>query len=357
MHSTDVVIVGAGPIGLELAVNLRALGVDYLHLDAGQVGQTIAGYPRQARFFSSADRIAIAGVPLHTADQTKATGEQYVAYLHAVATQFDLPVRTFEPATSVQRGSDGRFTVTTTKATYDAAHVVLAIGDMHLPRQLGVPGEGLPHVSHFFDEPTRYFRQDLLIVGGRNSAVEAALRCFRAGARVTISYRRDRFDEKVIKYWLMPELDALIKSGGIRFLPSTVVDAIEPGRVTLARCDPTSGSEAGEVPRAVPGAKEVAADFVLLLTGYVQDTTLFEAAGVTLEGENRAPRHDPATMMTDVSGLYVAGTAAAGTQHRFKLYIENSHPHVPKVVRSITGRDCVPGLLNPVAKTYGLPES
>ncbi len=345
MQQVDVILVGAGPIGLELAVNLKAAGVDYLQLDAGRIGQTVVDYPPQTRYFSSPERIAIAGVPLMTADQSKASREQYLAYLHGVVTQFDLPIRTFEPVTAVTRRGDGRFTVTTPKATFDAGRVVLAIGDMHLPRTLGIPGEDLPHVSHFLGEPLGYFRQRLLIVGGRNSAVEAALRCARAGAKVTISYRRERFPDEAIKYWLMPELSALIDHGGIDFLPRTQPVAITPEAATLESLED-------------PGrTRDVPADSVLLLTGYRQDATLFESAGVTLEGDNRAPRHDPDTMMTDVPNLYVAGTAAAGTQNVFKLYIENSHPHVPRIVRSITGRPPVPGLVNTSARTYNLPES
>ncbi|MEO1235174.1 MAG: NAD(P)-binding domain-containing protein [Planctomycetota bacterium] len=344
--STDTLIVGAGPIGLELAVCLRHAGVDTLQIDAGQVGQTVSDYPKQTTYFSSPDRIAIAGVPLNTPDQRKATREQYLAYLHGVARQFDLPVRTFERVIAVERNPDaGRFTVTTTRATLDAARVVLAIGDMHHPRLLDIPGEDLPHVSHYLDEPHRYFRQKLLIVGGKNSAVEAALRCERAGAEVSISYRGEEFDPDAIKYWLTPEIDALIAHGQIGFHPRTVPEAITDRHVTLASVDNPDDH------------RELEADAVLLLTGYTQDKSLFESAGVTLEGGNRAPRHDPATMMTDVPDLYVAGTAAAGTQHAFKLYIENSHPHVVRITRSITGSPPPDRLVNAAAKTYGLPES
>ncbi|MEO0515305.1 MAG: NAD(P)-binding domain-containing protein [Planctomycetota bacterium] len=350
-RSAEVVLIGAGPIGLELAVSLQHAGVDYLHLDAGQVGQTVADYPKQTRYFSSPDRIAIAGVPLHLPDQAKASREQYLSYLHGVVEQFDLPIQTYEPVRSVTRdagagaGAGGRFTVATPKATYDAKHVILAIGDMHHPRLLDIPGEDLPHVSHFLDEPQRYFRQNLLIVGGKNSAVEAALRCDRAGAKVTLSYRGDAFDEDAIKYWLMPEVKALIKHGQIAFHPRTVPTAITDDAVQLATVD-----DAGKT-------QSVAADFVLLLTGYTQDKSLFESAGVTLVGDNRAPQHDPATMMTDVPNLYVAGTAAAGTQNAFKLYIENSHPHVTKIITFLTGSPPPPRLVNTSAQTYGLPES
>ena len=213
-------------------------------------------------------------------------------------------------------------------------NVVLAIGDMHLPRMINVPGEDLPHVSHFLGEPHQYFNQRVLIVGGKNSAVEAALRLYRCGAHVIMSYRGSEFDSKRIKYWLKPELDWLISKGRIEFHPRTVVKAIHapPRGTVLANvedCDDT---------------REIDADFVLLLTGYVQDSTLFEQLGVELVGESCAPRYDRSTMQTNVPGVYVAGTAAGGSQQRTRLFIENSHEHVRKIVRAISGSD-VPWLV------------
>jgi thioredoxin reductase (NADPH) len=350
MIRTQVAIVGAGPIGLELAINLRAAGIDYLQFDAGQVGHTISWYPRQTRFFSSPDRIAIAGVPLQTADQSKATREEYLAYLRAVVQQFDLPVRTYERVVALERSADG-FEVRTQRQgqtlTYVAEKVVVSIGDMHRPRKLNVPGEDLPHVSHYFTDPHPYFRQRLLVVGGRNSAAEAALRCWRAGARVSLSYRRAELDPKVIKHWILPDLLAQFEAGKIGFLPGTLVSAIRPGEVELARCQPGTIDPSDE--RLL-----VPADFVLLLTGFEADQSLFETAGVRLEGPQRAPAFNPETMETNVPGLYVAGTAAAGTQKKYTLFIENSHEHVGKIVQALTG--CWPSRLGTIPpRRYDLP--
>lgn len=345
-----VVIVGAGPIGLELAIALKHLDVDYVQIEAGQIGQTVQTYPRQARFFSSPERIAIGGVPLVTQDQSKATREEYLTYLRSVVDLYDLPIRAYERVVSIQRDpANGRFFVRTERGgeehAYNAPYVVLAIGDMHRPRMLHIPGEDLPHVNHYFENPHAYFRQRLLIVGGRNSAVEAAIRCHRAGARVSLSYRREAFDRQSIKYWLLPEIEGLIKAGQIAFYPGTMPTAITRSAVTLAAVG------AHGPPQHVP------ADFVLLMTGYVQDTALFEMAGVELEGENRAPRVDPQTMQTNVPGLFVAGTAAAGTQIRFRLFIENCHIHVRRIVRAITGRDVPDRLVNDAGSLFNLPES
>lgn len=348
-----VILVGAGPIGIELAVVLKQQGVDVLHVEAGALGQTITWYPRQARFFSSPERIAIAGVPLASPDQTKATREQYLAYLRGVVQQFRLDIQTHEPVRRIERTDTGGFAVHTARRAATCDHLVLAIGDMHRPRELGVQGEDLPHVSHYFDEPHDYFGRDLLIVGGRNSAAEAALRCHRAGANVAISYRGQNFEDNGIKYWLLPELNALIKAGEIRFYPGTVPTHITDSHVELGEADAVG--EVGQIGRA--GGRRIRADHVLLLTGYQQDKTLFQMVGVELIGESRAPRIDPQTMQTNVANLYIAGTAAAGTQQRFKLFIENCHTHAAKIARSITGHAPPMQYINQSAKTFGLEES
>ncbi len=356
MNKTDVVIIGAGPIGLELAVELKAAGVDYLHFEARQVGHTISGFPHQVRFFSSPERIAIAGVPLVTPDQSKATREEYLAYLRGIVEQFDLSIRTYEEVTAIEsRGvsrsgtteragaSEGFIVRTNRRGVQDAVacrRIVLATGDMAAPRRLGIPGEDLPHVSHVFDEPHRYFRTRLLIVGGRNSAVEAAIRCHRAGARVCLSYRRGDFDPRSVKYWLLPEIESFIRQGHIAFHPGTVPVEITPSDVALKRTD---GEERVRVP----------ADFVLLLVGYVCDTRLFSMAGVALEGENQGPVYNPETMETNVPGIFVAGTAAAGTQHHFRLFIENAHAHVDRIVGTLTGRP----VRERITRGFTLPES
>ena len=236
------------------------------------------------------------------------------------------------------------FTVTSDKQVYQAKHVVLAIGDMHRPRLLHIDGENLEHVSHYFDEPHRYFRRKLLIVGGKNSAVEAAIQCHSAGAQVAISYRREQFNGDSVKYWLLPEIQMLIQTQRITFHPQTTPTAITPTHVRLQRADASQW--------------QVEADFVLLLIGYEMDRSLLDIAGVKLVGENGAPKLDHKTMQTNVGGIYVAGTAVAGTQRKFKLFIENCHPHVAKIVTAITGRQVPFGAADKThSGRYGLPES
>jgi len=328
----EVAIVGAGPIGIELAVALRRAGTDCVQFDAAQIGHTISWWPRDTPFFSPTERIAIAGVPIPSRSQERTTGEEYLAYLRAVVAQFDLPIHTYQRVEEIQRHDDG-FVLKTRRAAGQrqdvrARKVVLAKGDMDRPHRIGIDGEDLPHVSHYFTDVHPYFRRRVLIVGGRNSASEAALRLWRAGAEVTISYRKGAFDARCVKHWILPDLTTQIELGTIAFHPKTVPESIDPDRATLR--DMESERTFG-----------VEADFVLLLTGHEGDMTLYEGAGVKLAGRNRRPHFDPDTMETNVPGLYIAGTTVAGARQgrtRYRLFIENSHVHVGKIVQHITGR-------------------
>ncbi len=371
---TDVAIVGAGPIGIELAAALRQRNISVVHFDAGAVGATIDWYPPRTHFFSSPERIAICGVPLQTLDQTKATREEYLTYLRAVVQQFDLRIHTFErvvdarPLDGTKTDDSPGFLLTTrrghnhtpvhglrpagtgSKHHYRVGKLVLAIGDMHRPRWLEIPGEDLPHVSHYFADPHHYFGSRVLVVGGKNSAVEAAIRCARAGAQVTISYRREDFNPRV-KYWLLPEIRALVRDGLVDFLPSTQPREILPDRVVLDNLSSDGDTESSTTSSSTT---DVAADFVLLLTGYEQDPELFTRLGVELRGPSRQPVCDEATMETSVPGVFVAGTASAGTQlSPVTAFIETCHVHVNRIVGALTGEAAGPT----TAPHYEMPES
>ena len=348
----EVAVVGAGPIGLEMAVALRRAGMDYIHFDARQIGYTISWFAPQTRFFSSSERIAIAGVPLQTVDQSKATREEYLTYLRRVVEQFELDIHTYEPVVGINRDEDEDEFVLVTQVRghrhrYRARRVILCTGGTDKPRRLDIPGEDLPHVHHYFQDPHTYFRKRVLIVGGKNSAVEAALRCYNVGAEVTISYRREQLNPSSIKYWLLPEINSLIEAGKITAYFNTVPTEIMPTKVRLqatrAATIETEGDAAATSPAmwaADPDAPaaEVEADFILALIGYRQDTTLFELAGIELRGPNHAPAFDERTMESSVPGIYVAGTAVAGTQDKYKVFIENCHVHVGRIMASLTGR-------------------
>ncbi len=315
-----VAIIGAGPIGIELAVAFKQAGIDYLHFDAGQIGSTMQWYPLEMTFHSSAERLAIAGVPIQVPDQNKPKREEYLAYLRAVVQQFDLKIRTYERVENARRLDDA-FELTTKKGTFHVDAIVIAIGAMHAPKLLNIPGEDLPHVSHYFHDPHTYFAKKLLIIGGRNSAVEAAVRCQRAGADVTVSYRRADFEPESVKFWLLPEIRSMIRDQRVRFLPNTIAREIRRDSVIL---DPL-----GEVP----------ADFVLALTGYKQDPSLFEMLGVDMQGPDCRPNYDEETMETNVPGVFVAGTAIAGSPvERVRIIVEDCHVHVPRIVNALRAK-------------------
>jgi thioredoxin reductase (NADPH) len=319
----EAAIIGAGPIGIELAVALKQAGIDYVHLDAGAIGTTMTWYPYQMQFHSNAERLAISGVPIQTADQQKVTREEFLAYLRAVVLQFGLAIRGYERVESLRRVGDG-FELHTNRDTLRARNVAICIGAMHRPRLLGIPGEEQPHVTHYFVEPHRYFGQRLVIVGGKNSAIEAAIRCQRAGAHVTLVYRGTDFDAQRVKFWLLPEIRSMLRDDRVRAILSATAVEIRERSIVLQTPD---------------GLREEPADFVLCLTGYEQDATLFEQAGVELVGSDRAPRYDEATMETNVPGLFVAGTAIAGSPvGRVRIIVEDCHVHVPRIVNAIRGR-------------------
>jgi thioredoxin reductase (NADPH) len=336
---SDVIVVGAGPIGLELAVALKREGIEYVHVEAKQIGYTISWFPPQTRFFSSNERIAIAGVPLQTADQSKASREEYLAYLRSVVEQFDLEVQTYTRVIGIQKNHGG-FAVTVQaagrKRHLKARRIVLCTGGTDHPRRLSIPGEDLPHVSSYFQDAHKYFRKRLLVVGGKNSAIETALRCHHAGANVTLSYRRAQLDTKSIKYWLLPEINGLIADGRITGLFDTIPTEITPTDVALAPPGVAESDGEGN-PRAVPNPLRAAADFVVLQIGFEQDTTLFEMAGLALNGECRAPVYSDRTMESSVPGIYVAGTAVGGTQDKYRVFIENCHVHVGRIVAALVG--------------------
>ena len=348
LPSTHVALIGAGPIGLETAIELKKAKCDYLHFEKGQIASTIMRYPPGTIYFSSPERISIAGFPIPIVGQTKATKEQYIAYLRSVATAYDLPIQTYEPVERIERLPAGGFVLHTTTAhgsvqhAYRATNIILAVGDMEFPRRLGIPGEDLAHVSYYLEEPHTYFGRRVLIVGGKNSAAESALRCYRAGARVAISYRQSQFDDQSLKYWIYPELRGLVERGAIEAHLRTCPVRISPTHVTLRPLDEGDASAEREIP----------ADFVVMQTGYRPDQTLLDQIGVELNGEQQAPVCDRDTMETNVPGVYVAGTAVAGEQLRFRLFIENCHIHAHRIVHALTGQP-PPSAENP----WSLPET
>lgn len=328
MIETQVLIVGAGPIGLEVAWHLREAGLDTTQVDSGPIGATIAAlFPPHTRFFSSPERLAIAGIAVPTTHQEKPTGKEYLSYLRTVALSRDLPVLTYHTVVRVAKVETGYIVTMINRAGCEsqllATHIVLATGGTDRPRRLNIPGEDLPHVRSHLGDPHQYFRRRVLIVGGKNSAAESALRCWRVNADVHISYRGKELHERV-KYWIRPELASLIDEGRVSsWMPSTIT-RITPDHVCLHK---TTTDERITLP----------VDDVLLQIGYEQDDAIFRLFGVDTIGEEKSPVHSPETLETNIPNIYVAGTAAAGTQKKFRAYIETAHDHGPRIAAALTG--------------------
>ena len=323
-HST-VAIIGAGPIGIELAVALKQMNIPYVQFDKGQVAQMIYNFPPQTRFFSSSERIAIAGIPLQTVDQQKCPREEYLAYMRSVVMSFNLEVNTYEVVTRVQTVKSG-FQLDTQSAKgeqhYQVRFVVLATGGTSFPRLLKVPGEALPHVSIKMEDPHQYFQKKVVVVGAKNSAVESALRCFHAGAQVVLVLRRDHFDPQHVKYWLLPELQGRIERGEIDAYFSSEVVEIFSDRIKL---------------RQHEQFLEVPCDFIIKAIGFEANMELFHQLGVALSPEHQAVMHD-GSMQTNILDAYVLGTVVAGTQQKYRIFIENTHEHVDKIMQDLCAK-------------------
>ncbi|MBI2302645.1 MAG: YpdA family putative bacillithiol disulfide reductase [Armatimonadetes bacterium] len=316
-----LVIVGAGPAGLATALAAREAGLEHVVLERGAVAENIRRFPANLVFYSTPDLVELGDIPLICAG-AKPTRTEAVTYYTRFAGARELNVRTYEEVVLAERLEPGFRLLTRShvgeEREYRADHVVLAFGAYDQPNRLDVPGEDLPHVSHWFDEPERYHGRSLLIVGGKGSAAEAALLCWRAGARVTISYRQPRFTG--LKYWIEPDLVNRIAEGSITaYLPSHVV-AIGPRTTRLRLGD---GSEL-----------EVAADFVLALTGYQPKLDLFDQLGVRYDPLTKRAVLDPETHQSCTPGVYVAGCICAGNIGN-EIFIENGRLHGAAIVAAV----------------------
>jgi thioredoxin reductase (NADPH) len=310
MENSRPLIVGAGPIGLACAISARRRGLDPLVVDAGPIAASIVRYPVGMTFFTTPERLEIGGHPL-VCSGAKATREEALKYYRGVARAEGIRVRTYTRligATPVEDGLEARVATRLEEGRIPCSRLVLATGYFEHPNLLGVPGEDLPHVSHYAEEPHLVSGQDVVIVGGKNSAVEHALSCYRAGARVTLVYRREELRPSV-KYWLRPDLVNRIKAGEISARFGATVVAIERDCVVI---------EAGR-----QGGKEsLPADRVYLLTGYHPDFSLFAQLGIEQDDESCRPRLDPLTLETNVPGIHLAGSATAG-RNTSEVFIEN----------------------------------
>ena len=326
----DILIVGAGPSGLSAAIAARHHNLEYQVLEQGVLVNSIFRFPPQMVFLTTPELLEIGGLPF-VSPYAKPTRAEVLTYYRKVVDAYDLQIAFGEKVLSIEReervgsdddGGEALFAIVTqssagVRRVRHARNVIVAIGYYDRPVMLGIPGEGLPHVHHFYGEPHAYYRKRVVIVGGGNSAAESALELFRGGAHATLVHRHAEL-KSTIKYWVRPDIENRIKEGSIAAHFNAQLTEIGPASVTL-----NSGVQ-------------IPADAVYLLTGYRADIELMRAAGVTIT-EREGPAYDPDTFETNVPGLFVAGGALAGVDTG-TVFIENGRFHGAKIVETISAR-------------------
>ena len=324
----DIAIIGAGPCGLAAAISARRAGLNAVVFDGDCVVSSITQYPTYATFFSTAEKLSLGGLPFVTTGE-KPSRRDALAYYRAVVRYFEIPVRQYEPVSRIH-GSDGAFVVRTTHRGAEretaARAVVIATGYWGSPNKLGVPGENLPHVTHAYREGHYAFQQDAVVVGGGNSAAEAALDLWRAGARVTLVHFGPTFDKK-IKPWVLPDFTNRVAEGSIVARWNSRVTEIGAGDVTLESTDGLLST--------------IPADHVFLMTGFAPSVGLLRDMGVTIDPTTGIPSHDPQTLETNVPGVFIAGVVVAGYDAN-KVFIENGRFHGDQIVARVLGRPAPP---------------
>jgi len=322
MSVRDVIVIGGGPSGLATALALKRLGIDYLVLEKGTLVDAIRRFPINMVFFTTPELMEIGGVPF-TTPYEKPTRLEALQYYRKVTDAYELQVSLHEEALTVEQ-EDGVFVIETrsergARRVRQARIVVFAMGYFDRPNRLGVPGEDLPHVRHFYDEAHNYYRKRVVIVGGKNSAVEAALELYRSGAQVTIVHRGLTIGDSV-KYWVKPDIENRIKEGSIAARFETRVVEIRPTEVIVE-----------------PPPSSIPADAVLLLTGYQADPEFLRRAGVEVNPATNAPRLDQLTFETNVRNLFIAGGQQAGRKTG-TVFIENGRFHGARIAEVIAAR-------------------
>jgi thioredoxin reductase (NADPH) len=325
VETVELLVIGAGPCGLAVGVAAKLAGVPCVLLDRRTIVSTIERYPLSMTFFSTPERIEIGGVPF-IASHEKPNRRDGLIYYRRVAEHYQLDIRPGEDVVDVEvlaRNSGGaRFRIEVQRRhdckTYEAHSVVFATGYYDNPNYLGIPGEDLPHVTHYFVEGHPYWHQRVIVIGAGNSSVDAALECWRAGATVTLVHFDEVFD-RTVKAWVLPDIVNRVKEGSI---------AVR-WRSRLRRITPTHVEVVSEL---TGGSEMVPADAVLAMTGYHADTTLLHRIGVPVDPITGVPSHDESTMATPVAGCYLAGVIASGNDAN-RLFIENARGHGELIVR------------------------
>lgn len=321
MKTYDIICIGAGPTGLATAIEAKRAGMRPLVIDKACVCNSIYHYPANMVFFTTPELLEIGDLPLVSATE-KPTRIEALKYYRKAAEHYQLELRLYERVIRVD-GNDGNFTVVTKtengiEERYPGKKIAVATGYYDLPNMLGLPGEDLPHVSHYYEEPHPFWKQDVVVIGGKNSAVEAALDLYRNGARVTLVHRGKELGSS-IKYWVRPDIENRIKAGQVKALLSTRVEEITRDEVVVQND---------------AGTKRLPAKQVFALTGYHPDYAFIEGMGIKLDPESKRPALDPKSLESNVPGIYLAGVVTGG-RHTGEIFIENGRFHGKQIVEAL----------------------
>ena len=321
MKTYDIICIGAGPTGLATAIEAKRAGMQALVIDKACLCNSLYHYPVNMVFFTTPELLEIGDLPLVSAAE-KPTRLEALKYYRKAAEHYALELRLYELVVHVD-GNDGNFTVVTktdkeVQGRYRSKKIAVATGYYDLPNLLGVPGENLPHVSHYYTEPHSFWREDVVVIGGKNSAAEAALDLYRNGARVTLVHRGRELGGS-IKYWVRPDIENRIKRGQIQALLSTRVEEITRDEVLVENHAQT---------------KRVAAKQVFALTGYHPDFGFMERLGVKLDPENKKPTFNAKTLESNVPGIHLAGVVIGG-RHTGEIFIENGRFHGKQIIEAL----------------------
>jgi thioredoxin reductase (NADPH) len=330
-NSYDVICVGAGPTGLACAIEAKRAGLSPVVIDKGCLCNSLYHYPTNLHFFTTAERMEIGDLPMTTAD-SKPTRPEALKYYRRAADHYELKTRLYERVEEIA-GHDGAFQVHTSdengqRREYRGRKIIIATGYYDMPNRLDVPGENLPHVSHYFTDPHPYWNEDVVVIGAKNSAAEAALELFRAGARVTLVHRGSEVG-KNLKYWVKPDIENRIRAGEITALFRHRVTRFEPGRVYLQNCG--DGNQRNGEEKVLPAVQ------VFALTGYHPDFEFLTKQGIRLDPVTMRPDCNPETLETNIPGIHLAGVVVGG-RNTSEIFIENGRFHGKEIIAAITGK-------------------
>ena len=320
MDHYDIVIVGGGPIGIACGLEAGKNGLSYVIIEKGPIVNSLFNYPINMQFFSSSDLLEIDNIPF-ISNEAKPKRNEALEYYRRIVSSNKLSVNLFEKVEDVQK-FNGMFQVVTDKNEYSASNVIIATGFYDIPNLLNIPGEDLDKVSHYYKDPHFYASQKLAVIGASNSAVDAALECYRKGAEVTLIIREPEVGQRV-KYWVRPDIINRIEEGSVKAYYNANVQEIQQDKIIVETTE---------------GRIELENDFVLALTGYKPNFAFLEKLGIHLsDDDKRLPQYNQETMETNIEGLYLAGVICGGMETH-KWFIENSRIHAPMIINSIIAK-------------------